>query len=185
MGWLGDAVFGVVILVFLIFGFRNGVSGGLFTAIGIIVVIALALIFAAPLGHALGDRYEWEEPTVSAVGFIILLAAGLLIFWGLRQVLSRSALLQQGGFLNSVLGTVLWGALGLIFVVLCLSVLLASHHGTFKSVPYKYSAACRFIFDKVPGTRDLRYWREHHVKPKAREEPFIEELFPRTTQDDE
>jgi len=186
MGWLGDAVFGVVIFAFLIFGFRNGVSGGLFTAIGIVVAIALAVIFAAPLGRVLGDRFDWEEPTVSAVGFVILLVAGSLVFWGLREVVKRSAFLRQGGFWNSVLGTVFWGALGLIFVVLCLSVLLVSHRETFGKVAYERSAACRFVFDKVPVTRALKE-RVERPRPK-RELTELEKLekgFLHTTPDND
>lgn len=174
MGSLGDATFGGIILLFLAFGYRRGASKGLFGTLGFIVVIIVALMLAGPLGRAIGNRFEWEEPTVSAVGFVILLGAGLIVLWIFREALKRIVLWRWGGFLNSLVGAVMWAIIGFLFVALGLSVLLMSHHETFDKVAYKQSAACRFIFDKVPVTRNLKARVE---RPHPQREPTpLEEL---------
>ena len=153
---VGDAVFGVILLLFLVFGYRKGMSIGLFTVTGLVVLVVLVVVFAAPVGRAIGGRFGWQERMTSSTGFVILLGVGLLLFFGLRILLRRLLLRWPGGFMSSVAGALIWGTLGLVFIVLCLSVLLVSHSDTFYKVAYERSAVCQRIFDKVPLMRDLK-----------------------------
>ena len=183
---VGDAVFGVILLLFLVFGYRKGLSIGLFTVIGLVVLVVLVVVFAAPVGRAIGGRFGWQEQAVSFSGFAVLLGVGLLLFLGLRIVLNRLLLRWPGGFMSSVAGALIWGTLGLVFIVLCLSVLLVSHSDTFYKVAYERSAVCEGIFDKAPLMRDLkaRIDRISKRKPTVRKHDY-EKMLDTKGSDDE
>jgi uncharacterized membrane protein required for colicin V production len=176
MAGLGDAVFGVVILLFLAFGFKRGLSLGLFSVAGFIVVLIAALSLAKPLGQAVGNAFGLKEPAVSGFGFAIVFGLGLGLLFVLGVLVKRLIAWRKGGFVNSVAGTLLWGVLGFAFIVLCLSALLVSHHGLFDSVAYDRSAACRFIFDRAPLVRDLKARVERPREPKEEKKPAFEEV---------
>jgi len=173
---LGDAVFGVVILLFLAFGFRKGLSVGLFAVAGFVTILIVALALAEPLGRAMGGLFGLKEPAVSAIGFAVPLALGLLVLWPLRALTKRLVVWRRGGVVNGVAGALLWGVLGFVFIVLCLSTLLVSHRDVFHSVAYDRSAACRFIFDRAPLTRDLKARVERPREPKPERTPAFEEV---------
>jgi len=186
MGWLGDATFGGIMLLFLAFGYRRGASKGLFATLGFIVVLIVAVTLAGPLGRVIGSRFNWEEPTISAVGFVILLGAGLIVLWIFRGASKRIVRWRWGGLLDGLVGAVMWAIVGFLFVALCLSVLLMSHRETFDKVAYKHSAACRFLFDKVPVTRNLKA-RVERPRPKRGPTPLeeVQEGFRQTPDNDE
>ncbi len=185
---IGDAVFGGVVLLFLIFGFRRGMSFGIFSAAGFVLVVVLAVLLATPLGGVIGKLFHWGELTLSTVGFFVVLGVGLIVLLLLRGLLKESLRGQRGRVVDTMTGTLLWGALGLVFLVLCLSVLLVSHNGVFTNVAYKRSAACRFIFDKVPVMRELKTRVERPRTPRSKTPTDLQELergFRRTTEDDD
>jgi hypothetical protein len=160
---------------------------GLFAAAFFVAVVIAAAILAAPLGRVIGKLLGWEEPAPSGVGFGLSVVAGLIILACLRGLLKRSALKRPEGFISSVLGALVWGVLGLAFLVLCLTALLVSNPSLFRSAAYKRSAACRFVFDKVPVVRDLKARidrpPEREPKPPTDVEK-VQEGF-RATDDDE
>jgi uncharacterized membrane protein required for colicin V production len=173
---LGDAVFGVVILLFLAFGSKRGLSLGLFSVAGFIAVLVAALSLANPVGQAVGNIFGLKGSAVFAVGFAIVFGLGLGVVLLLRMLVKRLIVWRKGGFINSVAGTLLWGMLGLVFIVLCLTALLVSHSGIFESVAYDRSAACRFIFDRTPLMRDLKARVERPREPKEKKKPAFEEV---------
>lgn len=184
---IGDAVFGGVVLLFLIFGFRKGISFGIFSAAGFVLAVVLAVLLATPLGGVIGKPFRWGEPALSAVGFFVVLGVGLIVLLLLRGVLKRWLGGQRGPVVDSIIGTVLWGMLGLVLVILCLSVLLVSHSGVFTDVAYSRSAACRFIFDKVPVTRGLKARVERPRKPRTPTDldELMDRGFRHKTEDDD
>jgi uncharacterized membrane protein required for colicin V production len=173
---LGDGVLGVVLVLFLIFGFRRGVSVGLFAAAVFVAVTIAAAILAAPLGRVFGRYLSWEEPALSGLGFGVSFIAGLLILACLRGLLKRSISRRPEGFISSVAGALVWGVLGLAFLVLCLTALLVSHRDLFESAAYKRSAACRFVFDEVPVARDLKARIDRPAEPKPEPSTDVEVL---------
>jgi hypothetical protein len=105
-----------------------------------------------------------------------VLGLGLAVGLPLRVLVKRLIVWRKGGFINSVAGTLLWGVLGLVFIVACLSVLLVSRRDVFKSVAYDRSAVCRFIFDRAPLMRDLKAQIERPREPKELKKPAFEEV---------
>ena len=174
---LGDGVLGVVLVLFLIFGFRRGVSVGLFASALFVAVTIAAAVLAAPFGRVLGRYLSWEEPTLSGLGFGLSFVAGLIILACLRGLLKRSITKRPDGFISSIGGSLTWGVLGIAFLVLCLTALLVSHRDLFETAAYERSAACRFVFDEVPVVRDLKARIDRPVqhKPEPRSDD-VEQL---------
>ena len=98
---VSDAIFGVTILLLLVFGSGTGISLGLFSAAGVVAIIVVAASLAGPLGRAMGLCLDWEGPAAHAVGFVILLGAGPALFLCLRGLLKRSLLGQPRGSLTA------------------------------------------------------------------------------------
>jgi uncharacterized membrane protein required for colicin V production len=173
---VGDAVLGALALVFLAIGFRKGMSLGLFVTAGVVISAVVALLLSGPLGRTVGERLDCGTPTASGIGFVVVFGVGLALVALLRGLLKRSLDRWSEGLAGSIAGALTWCVLGLVFIVLCLSVLLAARSDLFQSVAHDRSAACRLVFDRVPLLHNLRA-RIEQRHPREPETPTdVEEL---------
>ncbi len=158
MSFTVDIVIAVILILFLYYGYSRGVSLGLFTIVGVLTVFIIAFLFSQELADLIVPRFKVEPSSTIArlitfLGTFIVLGA---LFLMLRAVLRELLKQKAGPVIFRLGGSILWGVLGSILLIVCLIFILVIDNQSFTKFVYNNSSFCRYIFSNVPIATDLR-----------------------------
>ncbi|MCP4574300.1 MAG: CvpA family protein [bacterium] len=160
----------VVIVVFALRGYHDGVIRRLLEVVGALVVVVLTARFAARLTPAVVDLTGWSTSASLVTAWIVLILGGLLAARALAILVSKILRMTILGWLDRLGGMICGAVLGLIVASLMVTALLYVPGASGLYARSQRDTAGRFIAGAAPnlarqarvlaGERFGELWRE-------------------------
>ena len=157
----------VVIALFAILGFREGVVKRLVEIAGALLTLVLTARFAARLTPEVMESTGWSEGPALLTAWVVLIIVGLLLSRLLAVLLSRTIRLTILGWVDRVGGMVCGALFGLLVASMLVNV-VAAVGGDGVRTSLRGDSAGRFVSDAAPaiahqaralaGDRFAEYW---------------------------
>jgi len=160
----------VLIAVFAVMGYRDGVIRRLLEVVGALAVVVLTARFAARLTPTVVDVTGWSTNASLVTAWIVLILGGLMASRLLAVLVSRIVRLTILGWLDRLGGAVCGAIIGLIIASLLMTALVYVPGGGGLYAASQREPAGRFIAGAAPsiarqarllaGDRFAELWRE-------------------------